>query len=51
MSELVDETCAVLVTPVRTETQNFGVRYIIDVAGFEKAIEKVLKMPIDVTQT
>ncbi|HEY7299098.1 MAG TPA: hypothetical protein VH684_14430 [Xanthobacteraceae bacterium] len=47
MNELVDETCSVLVSPVRTERQNFGVRHLIDAAGFEKAIAHVLKMPIE----
>ncbi|MGH6727175.1 MAG: glycosyltransferase, partial [Pseudolabrys sp.] len=47
MNELVDNTCGVLVTPVRTEQQNFGVRHIIDVAGFEKAMQTVLEMPIE----
>jgi hypothetical protein len=47
MNELVDETCAVLVTPVRTDKQNFGVRYAIDVSGFERSIQRVLTMPID----
>ena len=47
MNELVDDTCGVLVAPVRTENQHFGVRHIIDVAGFEKAIQTVLQMPIN----
>ena len=47
MNELVDDTCGVLVNPVRAEQENFGVRHIIDVAGLEKAIQTVLKMPID----
>ena len=47
MNELVDETCAVMVSPVRTEKQHFGVLNFIDIAGFEKAIEQVLQMPQD----
>ncbi|MGH6727176.1 MAG: glycosyltransferase [Pseudolabrys sp.] len=47
MNELVDNTCGVLVTPVRTEPQNFAVRHIIDVAGFEKAIQTVLDMSFE----
>jgi hypothetical protein len=47
MNELLDETCAVMVSPVRTEKQNFGVRNIIDVVGFEKAILQVLQLPIE----
>ena len=47
MNELVDDTCGVLITPVRTEQQNYATRHIIDVAGFEKAMQTVLEMPID----
>jgi hypothetical protein len=47
MNELVDETCGILITPVRTEQQHFGTRHIVDVAGFEKAIHTVLQMPIE----
>jgi hypothetical protein len=47
MNELIDETCGVLITPVRTEPQNFGVRHIIDETGFEKAIQTVLAMSIE----
>jgi hypothetical protein len=47
MNELINDSCGVLVAPVRTEKQNFGVRHIIDEAGFEKAIQTVLGMPID----
>ena len=51
MNELVDETCAILIAPVRTEKLNLGIRYMIDVAGFEKAIQHVLKTPIDVRKS
>lgn len=51
MNEFIDDTCGVLVTPVRTEKQFFGVRHIIDVAGFENAIQTVLEMPIDQRKT
>jgi glycosyltransferase involved in cell wall biosynthesis len=47
MNELVDDTCGVLIAPVQTEKQNFGIRHIIDVAGFERAIQTVLQMPIE----
>jgi len=47
MNELIDDTCGVLVTPVRSEKQNFGVWHLIDVAGFEKAMQTVLDMPVD----
>ena len=47
MNELVDDTCGVLITPMRTEKQNFGVRHIIDIAGIERALQTVLGMTID----
>jgi hypothetical protein len=47
MNELVDDTCGVLIAPVRTEKQNYALRHIIDVAGFEKAIQTVLDMSIN----
>jgi len=47
MNELIDGTCGILVAPARTEPQNFAVRHIVDVAGFEKAIQIVLDMPIE----
>ena len=46
MNELVDDTCGILVTPIRTDKQNFGVQHILDVAGFEKAMQTVLDLPI-----
>jgi hypothetical protein len=47
MNELIDDSCGVLINPVRTEGLKFGMRYIIDVAGFEKAIQAVLEIPIN----
>lgn len=47
MNELIDDTCGVLIAPVRTEKQNFGVRNIINLPDFEKAIQTVLAMPIE----
>jgi hypothetical protein len=47
MNELIDASCGVLITPVRTEQQNFGTRHIIDGAGFEKAMQAVLEMPLE----
>lgn len=45
MNELIDETCGLLISPVRTEQQNFAALNIIDVPSFEIAIETVLAMP------
>ena len=45
MNELIDNSCGVLIAPVRTEKQNFATRNIIDLPGLENAVEAVLGMP------
>lgn len=44
MNELITPERGILIAPVRQEAQQLGIRYLVDEAGVEQAVEKALAM-------